>query len=499
MLKILNTSQIKEWDLYTIKNEPIASIDLMERACQAFVHWYAEKFSTTKKVGIVCGTGNNGGDGLGIARLLSAWGYDVSVWIVKGAAPESIDFGINKKRLPDKVKYAEFTDRPEKEAFKDSHVIIDGIFGSGLSRKLDGLYADVVNEVNSTGSTRVAIDIPSGLFADQPTEGITVNVHFTVTFQSPKLSFLFPENESRVGTWEAINIGLSNVFLKEISTSNYLINKKYVKSKLPKRNKFAHKGDFGKALLIAGSEGKMGACVLAAKAALKSGVGLLTAHVPKCGYSIIQVSVPEAMASIDTDSQWFTTDPDLKGYSSVGIGPGIGQSPKTIQAFKHLLQRVKVPMVIDADGINILASDSSLLHLLPANSILTPHPGELKRLIGAWKNDFDKMDKVRQLAAQTKCIVVVKGAYSAIVSPDGTTFFNSTGNPGMATGGSGDVLTGILTGLLAQPLNPLDVAIIGVFVHGFAGDLAGFEQGQISLSASDLISALPQAFKQISS
>lgn len=499
MLKILNTSQIKEWDLYTIKNEPIASIDLMERACQAFVHWYAEKFGTSKKVGIVCGTGNNGGDGLGIARLLSEWGYNVKVWIIKSAVPESIDFGINKKKLPDKVSWAFITAKPDVGIFQDCDVLIDGIFGSGLSRKLEGVYADVVNEVNNTDAIVVAIDIPSGVFADKPTEGASVHADYTATFQTPKLSFLFPENEEKVGVWEAINIGLSSSFLKDVSTSHYLINKKYVRSKIPERKKFAHKGDFGKALLVAGSEGKMGACVLAAKAAMKSGVGLLTAHIPRCGYSIIQTAVPEAMVSIDQHDNCFSTVPNVDGYSAIGIGPGLGQSADTIKAFKSLLQNVDKPIVLDADGINIISSDSSMLHLLPANSILTPHPGELERLIGSWKNDFDKLEKVRDLASRTKCIIIIKGAYSAIVSPTDQIFFNSTGNPGMATGGSGDVLTGILTGLLAQQINPIDVAIIGVYVHGLAGDLARFEIGQVALIASDIINQLPQAFKEVSS
>lgn len=498
MLKILNTSQIKEWDLHTIKNEPIASIDLMEQACQAFVHWYAEKFNTLKKVGIICGTGNNGGDGLGIARLLSEWGYNVKVWIIKGAVPESIDFGINKKRLPDKVTSTVIKAKPEAGIFQDCDILIDGIFGSGLSRNLEGIYADVVNEVNNSDAIVVAIDVPSGVFADRPTEGASVHADYTVTFQTPKLSFLFPENESKVGQWEAINIGLSSSFLKETSTSNYLINKKYVRSKIPKRKKFAHKGDFGKALLIAGSEGKMGACVLAAKAAMKSGVGLLTTHVPKCGYAIVQIAVPEAMTTVDQAESCFSVAPNIDGYSAIGIGPGLGQSAETIKALRNLLENVDRPIVVDADGINIIAADSSILHLLPANSILTPHPGELQRIIGNWKNDFDKLEKVKDLASQTNCIIIIKGAYSAIVSPTGQVCFNATGNPGMATGGSGDVLTGILTGLLAQQINPLDVAIIGVYVHGLAGDLAKFDVGQVALNASDIINHLSQAFKQVS-
>lgn len=496
MLKILNTSQIREWDAFTIKNEPIASIDLMERACRAFVLWFVGRFDSAKKVGVICGCGNNGGDGLGIARLLHEQGYSVIVWIVKGKT-ESSDFKTNRDRLPKSIECNEIDEQPAPKLFADQEVLIDGIFGSGLTKPVEGVYAQVIEEINNSSAKKVAIDIPSGLFADKHTEGIVVHADYTISFQLPKLAFFFPENESRVGQWVVVDIELSKAFLKNVNASHFWIEKKWVAKKIPARKKFSHKGDFGKALLIAGSYGKMGACILSARAAMKSGVGLLTVHVPQCGYQIIQTAVPEAMATVDDDEKYFTANLDTKDFTAIGIGPGLGQHKKTIAALQQLLQHVNKPLVIDADGINIMAAHSSLLYLLPENTILTPHPGELHRLIGPWDDEFQRLEKVKSFANQNKCIVIVKGANSAIVSPDGKVYFNSTGNPGMATAGSGDALTGIITGLLAQGLNPMDAAIVAVYIHGFAGDLAAFEIGYASLMASDIINSLPKAFKQL--
>lgn len=496
MLKILNTSEIKEWDTFTIKNEPITSIDLMERACIAFVHWFSTRFNQHKRIGIVCGTGNNGGDGLGIARLLKETGYTIKVWVVKGVAPESKDFITNKQRLL--VETAEVMSKPQEVIFEGCDIIIDGIFGSGLSRVPEGIYADVINAMNRSRAMRVAIDIPSGLFADKHTKGLCVQADYTVTFQSPKLAFLFPENESKVGQWTVVYIGLSKTFLKESLSKHFWVEKKWIAKHLPKRSKFAHKGDFGKALLIAGSFGKMGASILSAKAAMKSGVGLLTVHVPYCGYQIIQTSVPEAMASVDDEDKCFTSLPKENNFTAIGIGPGIGLESKTAKGLEELLKNATVPLVIDADGLNLLAANPHLLHLLKENCILTPHPGELHRLIGDWDDDFHRLEKAKVFAAQTKCILVIKGANTSVVAPDGRVFFNSSGNPGMATAGSGDVLTGIITSLRAQYLNVLDAAILGVFIHGYAGDLAAWETGQISLTASDIVNSLSAAFKQLS-
>lgn len=498
MLKILNTTQIREWDAFTIKNEPIASIDLMERACEAFVQWFVERFDSNKSVGVVCGTGNNGGDGLGIARLLHGRGYHPKVWIVNGGVPESADFKVNRSRLGKEIECLEISKKPPAEIFSNCDVIIDGIFGSGLSRPIQGIYAEVITELNNTKAKKVAIDIPSGLFADTHTEGLSFCADYTLTFQALKLSFLFPENEGRVGHWIPLNIGLSKNYLKGLRSNYYYVDKKWVARRIPVRKKFAHKGDFGKALIIAGSFGKMGASVLSARAAMRSGVGLLTVHVPQCGYQIIQTSLPETMVSVDVDEKYFTVLPDIKYFTAIGLGPGLGVNTRTVDAMKSLLESASKPIVIDADGINIIAASSELLHLLPENTILTPHVGEFHRLVGDCEDEFKRLEKAKSLAAQTKSIIVLKGANTSIVAPSGKIYFNSTGNPGMATAGSGDVLTGIITGLLAQGIEPLKAAILGVYIHGFAGDLAGFKIGHTSLIASDITNSLSQAFKQLS-
>jgi ADP-dependent NAD(P)H-hydrate dehydratase / NAD(P)H-hydrate epimerase len=494
MLKILSSAQIRELDAHTIQAEPIASIDLMERACSAFVSWFTANFTNEHKIGIVCGTGNNGGDGLGIARLLNSQGYDVKVWIVRGEMPESTDFKINLERIRGKLPVFEISTPSDQGLFTDRTILIDAIFGSGLSRPADGIYKQAINCINNSDVIRVAVDIPSGLMADKPAEGEIVHADHTVSFQLPKLSFLFPQSHPFAGTWHTVDIGLNKSFIRDAKCRHFLIEQKDIRERIRPREKFDHKGSFGHALLIAGSYGKIGAAVLSARAALRSGTGLLTVHVPACGYEIMQTSIPEAMVSIDNDTEIFSSLPELNRYSAVGIGPGIGQDKKTVAAFTKLLETSDKPLVIDADALNMLGANQELIHLIPKKSILTPHPKEFERLVGTWKNDFERLEKQVEFAKKTGVIILLKGANSSIAAPDGTVFFNNTGNPGMATGGSGDVLTGVITGLLAQGYSPLDAALIGCWVHGRAGDRAAGHFGQISLIASDLIDYLPEAF-----
>ncbi len=498
MLKILTTSQIKELDAYTIQHRPIASIDLMESACHAITVWLAERFDPSQRVGIVCGTGNNGGDGLGVARLLKDSGYAVQVWIIRGGVPESADFKVNLDRLKDKIEPVYITDKVDPEWFSKADVLLDAIFGSGLSRPPEGIYADVINSINVQPGVRIAIDIPSGLMADKVSQGSIVKAGHTLSFQLPKLAFLLPQHYQFVGNWVLLDIGLHKDFIKNVETPfGYFTRKDAGKILLP-RSKFDHKGLYGHALLIAGSYGKMGAAVLAARSALRAGLGLLTLHIPKCGYEIIQTSAPEAMVSMDEHREYFTTSPPLEDYSVIGIGPGLGQKELTVRAFRDILKERKVPMVIDADALNILSANRDLLQLVPPKSILTPHPKEFERLVGKWKNEFERLEKQRKLAHDLKSVIVLKGAYTAVASPDGKVFFNSSGNPGMAKGGCGDVLTGILTGLLAQKYTTFQAAQLGVFLHGFSGDLAAYEKGMNSLVASDVADFLPEAFKRSS-
>jgi NAD(P)H-hydrate epimerase len=491
--KILTAAQLKEADAYTIQHTPIASIDLMERACQGFVQWFVERFDASKKIGIICGTGNNGGDGLGIARLLSDWGYPVSVWIVRGGTPESEDFRINRQRLPEQVKVIDLlTATPI--VFADRDVLLDAIFGYGLSRPAAGIYAEVIEAINDAGKPVVAVDVPSGLFIDQPAQPPVVKANHTVTFQLPKLAFLLPENHPYVGKWTVIDIGISKKFLHDVPANRFYSGKRNTLRLLKSRQTFDHKGNFGRALIIAGSEGKMGASILASRAALRAGVGLLTTHVPAGGNNIVQQSVPEAMTSIDTDAKCFSHFPDVI-VDAIGIGPGLGKATVTMEALRQALLSGK-PMVIDADALNLISLHSELLHLIPPGSILTPHVREFERLVGAWKSDYDRLTLQLQLASRIKGVVLVKGAYTAIATAEGDIFFNNTGNPGMATAGSGDVLTGVLTGLLAQGYSAAAGAVLGTYLHGLSGDLAARDKGENSLIASDLIDYLPMAFRE---
>lgn len=493
MLKILTAKQIKELDAYTIQQEPVASIDLMERACRAFITWLAEKFDSSKSIKIVCGTGNNGGDGLGIARVLYDRNYRVKVFIIRGGS-ESEDFKVNFDRLPVKIERHEIVNEQDVVPFADHDILIDAIFGSGLSRGVEGIYASVIHAINQADVIRIAVDLPSGLMADHHVEGIVVKAHYTVSFQLPKLAFFMPENQLYVGEWHSVNIGLNKEFIASLEGSDFLLEKSDSAAIRKQRTKFSHKGTYGKAMIIAGSYGKIGAAVLAARATLRSGVGLLTVHVPRCGYAVLQTSVPEAMVSSDKHENHFTAAPDLDQYDAIGIGPGLGTDGETVKAFAFVLRHSTKPLVIDADGLNILAAHRELIHALPANSILTPHPKEFERLVGKWKNDFDRLEKLRSFSKQTNSIIVLKGAYTSVASPDGNVSFNPTGNPGMATGGSGDVLTGVLTGLLAQHYTPLEAARLGVYVHGYAGDLAAKKKSMEAMIASDIINLLPKAF-----
>jgi NAD(P)H-hydrate epimerase len=497
MLKILSAKQVRELDQFTIENEPVAPIDLMERACHAFVDWYVQHFRADKKIGIVCGPGNNGGDGLGIARMLKELGYTVKIWVVKGDQKESESFQANRKRIEGKISLGEISDEPDRSLFSDCPILIDALFGSGLSRPLEGVFSQVIACLNQTEAIRIAVDIPSGLFADSPSRGEIVHAHNTLSFQLPKLAFLFPENYQWVGQWHTVDIGLSKEFLKGAPATNFLVTKKAIKKIIRTRRPFAHKGDFGHALLIAGSRGKMGACVLAAKAALRSGLGLLTVHTSGCGYSVIQTSVPEAMAHVDVSENHFSSPPEDLNYASIGIGPGLGTHPETVKAFTQLLNRFKKPMVIDADGLNILSAHQEFLQLIPAGSILTPHPKEFERMAGRWSTDFERLELLRSFSIKLKSIIVLKGAYTSVACPEGNIYFNPTGNPGMAKGGSGDVLTGILAALLAQEYTSKEAALLGVYLHGLAGDLAASELGMDSMIATDLVSQIPYSFKKL--
>jgi ADP-dependent NAD(P)H-hydrate dehydratase / NAD(P)H-hydrate epimerase len=497
-MKILNREQIKEADEYTIKNEPIASIDLMERASRAFTELFKSLYQSDYPVYIFCGVGNNGGDGLAISRMLVADSYKVHTLVVKYSANFTQDFQTNEKRLSEttgaKIKYLEEDSvLPE---IPDHSIVIDALWGTGLTRPIDGLGAKVIEHINNSQAIVVAVDIPSGVFCDDlNTDPVKIKAAHTISFQTPKYSFFMPENEDYVGDWMIADIGLKSEFIEAQISHLHQIDTNQIQSIYRPRKKFAHKGNFGHALIFSGSYGKIGACVLASESALRSGAGLVTAYMPQCGYEIIQSALPECMVICDDNYEYISSIPDLKPFNVVGVGPGIGQDANTMLAINKLLINYTKPMVFDADGINIFAQNPEMINQLPENSILTPHIGEFDRLVGKSSNQYERLGKLTEFSTKYKCITILKGHNTAVCLPDGNIYFNSTGNPGMATGGSGDVLTGIITGLVAQKYTPADAAILGVYLHGLAGDIVASNLSEEGMIAGDIVYEIASAFK----
>ncbi|MHA4742138.1 NAD(P)H-hydrate dehydratase [Dyadobacter sp. MSC1_007] len=491
-MKIFNVEQIRAMDAYTIAHEPISSLDLMERASQAFVRWFCNQYVNTRPVAVFCGKGNNGGDGLAIARILNSGGYDVAVYVIEYGTNASADFQNNLARLQNHLTPKSIQSTSDFPKLDKNVVCIDALLGSGLSRPVTGLLAEVVEALNALPNRLVAVDIASGLYADRPNaaDDVIIKPDFTISFQLPKLAFLLPQNAEYVGEWHIVDIGLSAEYIRQTETSLHYTEKQTACKLIKPRQKFSHKGTYGHAVIIAGSFGKMGAAVLSGKACLRSGVGLLTMHIPGCGYQITQISVPEAMATVDHNEKCISELPDLASATAIGIGPGIGQDIGTVKALEKLLETSEVPLIIDADALNILSQNRDLLEKLPENTILTPHPKEFQRLAGESSNEYERLETGRKFAAKYKVIICLKGANTAVILPNGEVHFNSTGNAGMATGGTGDVLTGIITSLLAQKYAPAEAAILGVYEHGLAGDRAAEMKGQSAMIASDVIDCL---------
>ncbi len=496
MLKIFSTEQVRNADAYTIANEPIASTDLMERAATAcYERIKAGLNKDFNRVLIYCGPGNNGGDGLAIARMLWRDGTDV-VAVVDAEAEPTPDNSINLERYQ---KSGGITATlSEKPAITTDDLVIDAIFGSGLSKPVKGKWADIIAEINESKTIVVSIDIPSGLFADKPSDpgaGAIVKADHTLSLQFPKLAFMFAENDEFAGLWEVIDIGLHKGLIESEKSKDFMVTLDDIRLIVKPRKKFSHKGSYGHALLITGSQGKTGAAVLASRACLRSGAGLVTAHVPSGSAGILQTAVPEAMVSADIWEDAFTTLPQLDRYTAIGCGPGVGLAAKSQNALKLLIQETQVPLILDADALNILSENKTWLGFLPQGTILTPHPKEFERLAGKIVNSFDRLEVLRKFSARFRCYVVLKGANTVIATPRGDCYFNPTGNPGMATGGSGDVLTGIITGLAAQGYSQLESCLLGVYLHGLAGDIAASKSGCEALIAGDIIEKMGKAWK----
>lgn len=500
-MKILSAEEIRLWDQYTIQHEPITSIDLMERAAAKCVDWIEENGFVENSFSIFCGKGNNGGDGLAIARMLAEKNYSVKVYVLEFGHKGTDDFQQNLSRLHNYLDSDIFFIQSEDNLpeLNTNEIVIDALFGSGLNRAVEGVTAKLIDHINKSDCEIISIDIPSGLFVDRSSRGNTIiKANHTLSFQCYKAAFLVAENATYIGEVHILDIGLHKDFLKNIYSQFDLLDDDIVHSIYKPRNRFAHKGNFGHALLVAGSYGKMGAAILSAKACLRSGAGLLTCHIPKCGYDILQTSVPEAMVLTDFNSSFNTRlETDLSSYDAIGMGPGIGTESETIILLKELFETYRHPIVLDADALNIIASQNELLQLITAGSILTPHPKEFERMFGESANDFDRIQLALQKAKELNAVIVLKGHHTFIATANGHGYFNSTGNAGMATAGSGDVLTGILTGLMAQAYNPAEAAVLGVYLHGLAGDFAAKELSMEAMLAGDIINKLGPAFLHV--
>jgi len=501
-MKIFTSEQIRAIDKLTIVNEPVSSVDLMERASMQLYLWIEKRFRRSDHFVVFAGPGNNGGDGLALSRILHKNGYSVEVHYVKFTEKISVDWEHNRTRLERETKVVInlLTDEDQFPIVSSDDIIIDAIFGSGLSRSPEGLAAAVIKLINNCDAKKISVDIPSGLSGEDNGSNsydCVIRADYTLSFQFPKLSFMFPENSEYVGDWHILPIDLDKSAIRNTVTQYTLLEKSDIQPLLKKRNKFDHKGIYGHGLMIAGSEGKIGAAVLSSGAALRSGIGLITCHIPSSGNMIIQTALPEAMIESDRSDKFFTRLESIDKYNSISAGPGLGTSAETQNAIIDLLSRCTKPLVLDADALNILSMNKEVLSKMPPRTILTPHLKEFERLAGKSADGYQRLKKQIDFSGKFKCIVVLKGAHTSITTPEGDVFFNSTGNPGMATGGSGDVLTGIILSLLAQGYSEENAAVTGTYLHGLAGDIASEEQGFESLIASDIIKCIGNAFKRL--
>ena len=491
-MKIFTTSQIRQLDQLTIEREPISSIALMERAADRILQQFKKDWNFGRDIVIFAGPGNNGGDGLALGRMLLQIGYEVQVILIHGGKI-SPDCKQNKDRLEQYFPdfFTEQINIFSPPEITKKTIIVDALFGSGLSKPLENTYAAVVDWINRSGNTVVAIDIPSGLCGEQCAADAdpVVKANLTYTLQFPKTAFFFAENEKYTGKWKVIDIQLHPGAVAKTETNIYLTEKADIRTMLKPRERFSHKGTFGHTLIWAGKKGMAGAVVLSAKAALRSGAGLVSVHSVEDNRIILQSTVPEAI---------FVSElPDLTNYNSIAIGPGLGTDFQTTEMLFEMLKTMYKPCVLDADALNIISRHKNFLEFVPENSILTPHPKEFDRLFGASTHSQERMEKAITAAREHGLVIVLKGANTFISTPAGKLYINFTGNPGMAVGGMGDALTGIIAGMLAQGYSPVESSISGVYLHGLAGDLALSSQSEESLLPSDLIQNLGNAFTTI--
>ncbi|ANF49306.1 bifunctional ADP-dependent (S)-NAD(P)H-hydrate dehydratase/NAD(P)H-hydrate epimerase [Chryseobacterium glaciei] len=496
-MKIFTAEQIRKCDEFTISDEPVSSIQLMERAAQNCVDWIYENCKNHRNFTIFCGSGNNGGDGFAIAKMLYLKGFDVDVF-VDPKAKYSNDANVNFKELKEVsgVLIKNFKD-VESYRFDSRTVIIDALFGTGLSRELEGDYKQLVNDLNAKNNVRISIDVPSGLFTDVISdENSTIfKADYTLSFQFWKKSFLYPETGKYTGKVIILDINLSEEYISNTATPDFVIDDKIVESIFKPRNEFSHKGTYGKVTIAAGSYGKVGAAVLATKSALKTGAGLTFTLAPKCGYEVLQTSCPEAMFIQGGEN--YIDQFDIDETSVCGIGPGLGTVLETEKSLLKFLKQYPKPLLLDADALNIISKDEKNLKLIPKKSIITPHPKEFERLFGAIKNSFERIELARKKANELQIYIVLKDHHTQIITPEGNVFYNITGNSGLAKGGSGDILTGIITSFLAQGYSEENAAIFGVWFHGKAAEFAAEKYSKESMLPTDVINEFGNVFEEL--
>ncbi|MDR1500387.1 MAG: NAD(P)H-hydrate dehydratase [Tannerellaceae bacterium] len=506
MIKILSSKDIKALEALTVQKEPVNAEDLVERAAKAFTAVFARRFPATKRVVVFAGQGGNGADALAIARLLIERYSFIRVETFFFNAPsghisETCDVHRGRLKAVRGVVFTEVRSHFNPPALKKDDIVIDGLFGIGLNRELSGGFAGVAGYINSSSATVVAVDIPSGLPADGGWGGTAssfiIRAAVTISFAFPKLSFMMAGSYPFVGEWEVVDIGLDRKSVDEMAASSYLLEAADVTCRLPARRKSDHKGIFGHALLVAGSRQMGGAAILAAGGCMRAGAGKLTVHTTASCAAALLSRVPEAMVSVDGDAPHITYAPAADGYNAVAVGPGLGLHPGTAAAVRWLLGSVNCPVVVDGDALNMVAGDKNMLSLMPKGSILTPHIKEFDRIAGESASDSERLTKAKALAGRHSLVIVLKGANTAICAPSGDTFFNNTGNPGLATAGSGDVLTGIILGLLAAGCTPLDAAICGAYIHGLAADISLRSQSAESLLAGDIVTNTGAALRRL--
>lgn len=502
-MKIFSNDDIRKIDRYTIDEEGVAAHELVMRVAEGVTAEIVKRWRPTKPVTVFAGPGNNGADALAVARMLIEQGFDPEVYLfnIRGNSL-SRECRVCRDELAATgiARLIEITDTMEHPELTDRHLVVDGLFGSGLRDQLGGGYCMLVRDINESGADVVSIDIPSGLFADWNPNTIARNVvHATLTcaVQFPRLSFFMADNAQLTGTVKVLDIGLSSAAIRATPTKFHLVEAHDLRRVLRQRGDFTSKADYGSALLVAGSYGMMGAAVMSARGALRSGVGKLTVHSPRCGFNILQTAVPEALYHHDKNDIVVTDMTPAHEYQAIGIGPGIGTADTTLTALDNLVRSHRKPLVLDADALNLLARRPALLPLLPQGSVLTPHAGEFDRLFGPQPSSEARLIKAIDVCRRHNIVIVLKGHYSATVRADGKVFFNSSGNPGMATGGSGDVLTGVIVSLMAQGYPSELAAVAGVFIHGLAGDMAAARHGQWGLTAGDIADTLGQAIATI--